>query len=666
MKYGRFLFPLISFFLVTACMGFVPIANLNETGVDKTNQNTPPSEIVQKGDVLIFKNPIMLSDIQKNGDKNIRGGGEPEFIIPGKGYPTLVKFSPGGGYLLSIDNIMSLENGYILRSFDKANYSIFTNIYNSAFTSDGKYVYVNGGDGIYRVDVAKGSTEKKLSIPLKMNNDMPLVTFYLSSDNRYLVYNSSDPYGIYVWDLDTSRIIYSKEETQSLPGAGSLLAVVPGSTVYVSKNIYKSRLEGWDFISGEMVWKEDLSKLGVTSKELIKTGPMANDVYVLIHEIKMDGSSILYGENAKLFVINSSTGKKRRILDREQGLISFVLHPDGRHILAADRDYNIRIYDGMTGKEKGRFNVWDTMEEGSQKEMAQGMALTYAASSFLEMSPNGQYLSFFLGTAGIYDLWEGKLSDIFKINYDESALMAPYPFLDADGKTLAIETENGSCLWNLESGEAKRIDTAASGVTYRLSLEDMETQDSNYISQVIQSSQAESFISPDRLYTVVTDYIDLPLKLMNKRNNTVAAQLIGHGKPGLISADFSTNGKILATAGMDNSIILWEIPSGRLLRNIKIQGDYIGYLEFSENDNILIARQGNGYWIINVLSGSVKGFAGITSNGEWITVLPSCEYVSEGEVGEGYYIRQGNNLSPLQDYNSDLLNPLAVMNSFMN
>jgi WD40 repeat protein len=74
---------------------------------------------------------------------------------------------------------------------------------------------------------------------------------------------------------------------------------------------------------------------------------------------------------------------------------------------------------------------------------------------------------------------------------------------------------------------------------------------------------------------IVTGSIDSIAQMINLKTGKVVREFKGHSKV-VLAFDFSPDGKVLATAGGDRDIILWDVKSGNELdrleghRNLKI------------------------------------------------------------------------------------------------
>ena len=80
---------------------------------------------------------------------------------------------------------------------------------------------------------------------------------------------------------------------------------------------------------------------------------------------------------------------------------------------------------------------------------------------------------------------------------------------------------------------------------------------------------------------------DKIIKLWDKNSDKLLLSLKGHEKP-VISANFSPNGKIIASASADKTVKLWDSNSGKLLHTLKIHKITPSTVVFSPDSKIIV------------------------------------------------------------------------------
>ncbi len=170
-----------------------------------------------------------------------------------------------------------------------------------------------------------------------------------------------------------------------------------------------------------------------------------------------------------------------------------------------------------------------------------------------------------------------------------------------DGKALAVITGDGLSIWDIASGQ---IINTLTGFTP--SIESVTfSSDSNFILGGISDSLAQVWdIASGTALSTTTTYNHSPtasvqspdgqvraeewidesvyppvggIRLVDTNNNKVLHELVGHtvlfgeGFTGLVeNLVFNWDGSILASAGYDNSIRLWDVSEGKLLFTLPI------------------------------------------------------------------------------------------------
>jgi hypothetical protein len=137
---------------------------------------------------------------------------------------------------------------------------------------------------------------------------------------------------------------------------------------------------------------------------------------------------------------------------------------------------------------------------------------------------------------------------------------------DPDGRILATGGDDGTKLWNVDSGKLRTtLDTG--------------------------SGRAAAFSPDNRILATAGDEVTL----WELSTGTLPHQLTGHNTlnqitgydHSAISVAFDAEGGMLATGGTDHTIVLWEVPAGRQLRILAGHSENVNTVVFHPVSRIL-------------------------------------------------------------------------------
>ena len=258
------------------------------------------------------------------------------------------------------------------------------------------------------------------------------------------------------------------------------------------------------------------------------------------------------------------------------GKISKILFtPDGKNIISTSEDKSIRVWDVESGESLARF----ASEIGDGPE-----GMIYASA----LSPDGRILA----VAGYPVLSEEQnyivLIDIKKKEQVGTAIghLDVINTLDfsGDGKYLASGSEDGTVLiWEIGEGQyPKSVATLAETTPVtRLSFNPQTFQ-------LAVTSESKDI----RLYNLTG---------LNSGTSKFSPKLLKKHKNIVKTVEFSADGRYLASAGIDEQVLLWK-SNGEFVSEIHKSGNSVNALTFTHDGNILVAMEdvsgkGEGYQI---------------------------------------------------------------------
>jgi RNA polymerase sigma factor (sigma-70 family) len=466
-------------------------------------------------------------------------------------------------------------------------------VHGIAFTPDGKAVVSDADDSVIRLwDAATGKelrrfeghagvteTVGKFGEAITQNGVYSLA---FTPDGKTLVSRGADR-TIRVWEVATGKEL---RRIEGLPGWPSL-AVSPGGKTLAgvvsdsSKGPSEVRL--WDVATGNELRR--LSREGVLS--CVAFSP---DGKLLAAGWGANGSSGRRPGGGDVTLWEVATGKQVGSLEGHQCLVvSVAFSPDGKTLLSGSMDCTTRLWDVSTAKELGRV----------------GEAMYVAAAAF---SPDGRLLALRTGLMGDHAVrfWDvAGAKEVRRLGGHRSHVTSLA--FSPDGRLLASGSADCTLLWDTAARrELRRLPADDGGVAAAAVSADGRVVYSGSGASDVHTWDAASgkethrFGTGDNLFPRMAFSPDGKVAASWPRRGEGGRRWdIAAGKPlrqlklapkWVNALAFSPDGRLLAVGAGEGPhfISLWDMPTGRLLREFAEQG-WVLSLGFSPDGRTLVS-----------------------------------------------------------------------------
>jgi WD40 repeat protein len=429
-----------------------------------------------------------------------------------------------------------------------------------AFSPDGKVLASASDDFLVRL---WNTRTGQLKATLK-GHKSPITSLVFSSDGRTMVSSAADDKTVRLWDIATGKCKRLMQED----GVGCLVLRANGAWLAVSRDNESIRL--WE-VGGSM------APLTLSPPKKPREGgielptPIYHETRCMV--LTRDGKLLASWDHSwdsyePITLWNADAGKYIGPLSGHSGNVSAaVFSPDGRTLASGTDDRTIQLWEVATRKERLTIKGAVGDKVYTNKDAVEALAF----------SPDGKLLAS-SGTDLSIKLWEvGSGKNLATLS--ETRGGAQCLAFSPDGRLLAAGGWDGACrLWDVATG--KNLSTLRWNADHGLATTSSPT-----------SFLAQAF-APDGK-RVARGACDGLIYLWNTGDPKKSTVLRGH--TGIISSlSFSADGKLLASAGFDFTVRLWDpatatniqtinspeflvqlSPDGKTLATVEFLGEYI-------------------------------------------------------------------------------------------
>ena len=504
---------------------------------------SPDGEILASGS---SDNTIILWDVATGQPIGEPLKGHSDFV-------TSVAFSPDGGMLVSggSDKKIILWDVKTRQAAGKPLTGHSSSISEVTYSPNGKFI-VSGDHGgtIILWDATTGQT---MGQPLTDQSEW-IWNLAISSDNRTIASASNNvervsrspefPPTVILWDIRTRQSTWQPllqlQQTPENPYGFNQHGMVWNVAFSPDGRTLASGTTDGAIILWDMVTKKRIGQplIGHTSTVTVAFSPDGNK----FASASDDGTIILWDANTGQPIGNPFRGHSREIN-------SIAFSPDGK-ILASGSDDNSIIL----------WNVSDTFNTNVTTDYPIGEEVEGVGGSQLSMvfSPDGRTLA--SGNIFAISFWDMTTHPPVRQSSNSGGLdlyrVSSLAF-SPDGKTLISADEDQIILWDATSREPI--------------IEEPFEEHSDTVNSVAYSPDGKTIASASDDHTIILWDVTT--------QQSIGEPLTGHSGP-VNSVTFSPDNKILASGSDDNSIILWDVSTltaPKILTQYSIEESSVGH-----------------------------------------------------------------------------------------
>ncbi len=436
-------------------------------------------------------------------------------------------------------------------------------------------------------------------------DDFNIQWFELSPDNRTIAL-SSDQGWVILWDKTSKRIIRKWEASTTVSKDISMRFSPDGATL---ATYHGSNIDVWDTKSGEL-----LVRVNRGSQESVYALVFVDNV-TIAYTTSPSGSRNSYIPAIQIWNFKSPDSKRIKLKGNTKLAFSnLAVSPDGRTLVSDTFDGTISFWDLRT----------NTLKSSIKRQERSRRPITFAEDGATVLIPNLN------GTITIFDV-NGRLIRRFE-GTEAIVGMGMLPELN----TFVYQTGKGTIIKReINTGKLifEKVGSIGLPVTSDISADGR--------------SLALGFVGG---YVEIWDIDNANLEMVIPHENLV-------GTAPLVK--FSFNGKILMTGSYDQSVKLWNIEDGNLIRTLKGKS-YASSIAVSSDDELIVGGFADNTFIWGLSSGELYRKL---PNADGIAFSPDNKILALGGLSLGFFdIESGQSVGSIYGEGSTLRAPVFSPN----
>ena len=458
-------------------------------------------------------------------------------------------------------------------------------IYAIAFSHDGKLLVTGSMDNTAKLwDLETGYEIRTFS-----GHSGAVFSVSLSPDKKFLA-TGSDDNTAKLWNLETGAEIYRFARHSA--EVKSVCFSPDGKLLATGSNDKTAKL--WNLKTGE----EIRSFTGHTGD--VNTVSFSPDGKYLITGGRDETAKLWYLKTGKEIKTIPWSGMEKRygiiLLYNSSAVYPMDFSTDGKLMLTASYDDTVRLWSMESGKKIRSFATGDS-------SLLVSVSFSPDKKLFATASQDS--------AAKIWHIETGKELRSF---HGSTTFFSTVSF-SPDGKLLAAGCFNGTVkLWNIESGQEIRTLTGQLSEVYAVSfspngkylasgsddnfarLWNLETSEPIYTFEGHSGELNFLTFSPNNKYLLTLNRWTFPPSLRHANPDGTAKLWDIKSKKEIYtigddykvtSAAFSPEGKFMATGINNNTVVLWNIDTGKAIRSFEGHSQYINSMSFSPDGKLL-------------------------------------------------------------------------------